>query len=284
MQVKISDPSAKKDRVGATQEGREIYVGNCNWSASEADVQAAFSKYGSIEHVRIPRDPRGNHKGAAFVVFATKEEAESALDMNAKQFHDRILNVAMSKPKNFKPHSTTVIRDSATPDAENQQMKDGNDEDKASYHERTLAIMNIPDTINDARIRALAETYGALIKVTLRPDHQGATVEFAQVADAGKASMALEGYEISPGRLLHIGSTAELRKWKPEIKEQQVKPSKPQLMAPLKRPGQPAAKRSGRGGLGFKKSAESRELNGPTAEKDKGGKTQDDFRAMLNKS
>jgi len=69
LSAKVSDPSARKSRQGAMYEGRELYVGNLDWSANEKDVKALFSPYGVVENVRIPRQMSGKSKGSAFVVF-----------------------------------------------------------------------------------------------------------------------------------------------------------------------------------------------------------------------
>lgn len=69
--VKISDPSRKKDRSGAIYEGREVYVSNVDWNATEEDVREVFAKYGTVEKVRIPRSVAGKSKGVAFVVFSS---------------------------------------------------------------------------------------------------------------------------------------------------------------------------------------------------------------------
>lgn len=83
---------------------------------------------------------------------------------------------------------------------------------------KTLGIMNVADTVNDFKIRELFEKFGPLRKVTLRPDHQGAIVEYNSVADAGKATLALDGSELA-GRRISIGSLPDLMKQKPEVKK-----------------------------------------------------------------
>ena len=127
--------------------------------------------------------------------------------------------------------------------------------------------MNIPDTINDARIRALMEPHGALVKIILRPDHQGAIVEFADVASVGKASLALEGTEITTGRKIGVGSVSEMLKQKAEWRRDKIvvgsgggggkkEPNEKSLQpsGPIRRPHQPAGSRMGRrGGLGVKR-------------------------------
>lgn len=70
--VKKSDPGHKEGRKGPIYEGRELYVSNVDWSATEEEVSEIFRKYGTVERVRIPRNVGGKSKGTAFVVFATK--------------------------------------------------------------------------------------------------------------------------------------------------------------------------------------------------------------------
>ena len=70
--AKISDPGHKENRKGALYDGRELYVSNVDWSATEDEVSQIFAKYGHVEKVRIPRKVDGGSKGHAFVVFSTK--------------------------------------------------------------------------------------------------------------------------------------------------------------------------------------------------------------------
>ena len=72
MVVKVSDPGHKQNRSGALHEGRELYVSNVDWSATEDEINQIFSKYGKVERVRIPTNVAGKSKGIAFVVFSTK--------------------------------------------------------------------------------------------------------------------------------------------------------------------------------------------------------------------
>ena len=53
-------------------EGREIFLANLDWQATSEDVKRAFSKYGTVEKVRIPKKVNGNSKGIGFVVFSSK--------------------------------------------------------------------------------------------------------------------------------------------------------------------------------------------------------------------
>lgn len=95
----------------------------------------------------------------------------------------------------------------------------------------------------------------------LRPDHQGAIVEFADVASVGIASLALEGTEIIPGRKISVGTVSDMLWQKAEWRRDKIrvggggkkeseKATTVQPTAPVRRPHQPGARRGGKGGLG----------------------------------
>ncbi|KAL6721456.1 Splicing factor [Lecanora helva] len=290
--AKISDPGHKKDREGAIYEGREIYLANLDWQATPKDLKRAFSKYGTVEKTRIPKKVDGSSKGIGFVVFSTKDEAEAALEMNLTQFKSRVLNVMMSTNDKSKRQEARIItstsqRSTASPGPQNHRIPtNGGSNNAASptppaaerskYAEiqaRTVALLNIPDTINEARIRALAEPYGELVKVSLRLDHQGVLVEYKDEGSAGKASLGLEGQEIAPGRQIGVGTVDDLKRQKGEHRSDRIvvgaaKKDATKLQGPtlVRRPNQPGARRGGKGGLGFKRSGVG--LSGDRAMKD----------------
>ncbi|PWY90920.1 pre-mRNA splicing factor [Aspergillus heteromorphus CBS 117.55] len=308
--AKISDPTRKQDRHGPMYEGREVHVSNLDWKASEQDVEELFLRFGSVELVRIPRKVDGGSKGFCYVVFSSKEEAEASLVMHEQEFRSRHLHVKLSTPQGAKRSATTILSrvgPSRSPSVEVNGLKREMSEEvpNSDRTARTLGLMNVPDTVNDARVRALVEPYGKLIKIVLRPDHQGAIVEFADVHEAGKASLGLEGQEIAPGRKLHVGTVPEMLKQSAERKgggpsvagKSKDKPGGLfPLAGPIKRPGQPGTRGGKRGGLGVKRTL------GGAAPKDKDTttsttttttmtsegqatkKSNDDFRAMIQRS
>ena len=103
--VKISDPTIKEDRKGALYEGREVYIKNIDWSATEHDLRQLFEKYGSIEKVRIPKNPQGKSKGFGYVSFSSLESARASLVVEGQKFKSRVLSVVIAdpNPKNRKP-------------------------------------------------------------------------------------------------------------------------------------------------------------------------------------
>ncbi|KAK2747959.1 Splicing factor [Myotisia sp. PD_48] len=272
--VKVSDPARRQDRKGgALEEGREIYLSNFPWKTTEADLVELFMAYGDVKSARIPTKANGAGRGFAFVAFSTKEQATAALAMNGQDYNGRELHVQPSTATGPKRIQATVISNTArsvspavertagtSPGSSTATLApDGHGGDR---RDRTLGLMNIPDTVNDSRIRALAEPHGPLVKIVLRPDHKGAIVEFADVTDAGHAALALEGYEIDPGRTIRVGTVQEMLKQSAEHKVDRIPTGKartnlgkpnlaPQPSAPIKRPGQNKASfgSARRGGL-----------------------------------
>jgi RNA recognition motif-containing protein len=299
--VKISNPAKRTPRSGPRYEGRELYVVNLDWSADENDVRELFSRFGEVENVMIGRTTDNLSKGFSHVAFTTKEAAEKALVMDNEMFKSRRIRVEIASTEGHKRATHTTITRVAGWGS--QAEANGTTDLEVPVGERadrTIALMNIPDTVNETRVRALVEPFGRLVKISLRPDHQGAVVEYVDVHDAGKALLGLEGKEITPGRPLHLGTVQEMKtqraEWKndrftPAKREDKTKKTNLQPAAPIRRPQQPGARKAG-GGLGQKrhttahtqKPAPANDQMDTTADGDsKPKKSNDDFRAMLQK-
>lgn len=309
--AKYSDPPNKQKRQGALAEGRELHVTSIDLDIGQGELEKLFSKYGKVERVNLLTKPSGQSKGAAFVSFAKKEEAVAALDLDKTKLKSRILNVEMAGFKNYKPTATTFGKGSSAspvPDGDSVMSPSPASESHTNSHaqhapgsgtsDRTVCLLNIPDTVNDARVRAITELYGEILKLSLRLDHQGAIIEYADAVSAGRAALALENHEIVPGRKLRTGGLKDLFAAKQEtrtdrIQTGQAKKAAGGLMqpaAPVRRPVGPG----GRGGLGQKRGlgfggpktsdANSTQATGQEKagnEEAKKPKTNADFKAMF---
>jgi RNA recognition motif-containing protein len=309
LMVKISDPQAKKKRSGANEEGREVYVRHLTYTTKKRAIEEAFGKFGAIELINMPTIPsgrnKGNNKGFCFISFAKKEDAERAVaEMHDKDFEGFTLHVEIAKSKNeLKPKVKSEIVN--TPDPEEQDgdapEASGADKDQGSksappetsnsantvapVSARSIGLLNIPDTVTDARIKTLVEPFGYK-KITLMPQHGGAIVEFTDVSSVGKAGLALEGHEIAPGKKIRVGTVAELKKERAEYRPATA------FMKPVnvKRPVAASANR-GRGGgilrgkMGLGVSQRGLGTGGSStsgsAGVEKEVKSNEDFRAML---
>jgi RNA recognition motif-containing protein len=79
----------------------KLYVGNLSYSTGEADLQAAFSKAGTVKSVSLITDrDTGRSRGFAFVEMETQAEAQKAISLlNGTQLGDRALTVNFAKPR-----------------------------------------------------------------------------------------------------------------------------------------------------------------------------------------
>ena len=241
---------------------------------------------------------------------ATQEEAHAATEMNGHTFMSRDLHIEISSKSGAKRQATTIFPQQSSKGSPMAETNGAAQSPSAmsttsSYVEqpnddrrdRTIALMNIPDTVNDTRIRLIAEKYGDLVKLSLRTDHQGAIIEYRDANAAGKASLGLEGFETVPGRGLRVGTVAEMFKERAEVKATKIQVGKPkndasasrpsasQPSGPIKRPGQQAGRRGGLGqkkGLGFKTVDKQQSTDGESLSS-AAGKSNDDFRQYLTK-
>ncbi|ESZ96509.1 hypothetical protein SBOR_3131 [Sclerotinia borealis F-4128] len=237
--AKYSDPAGKKQREGATAEGRELHITSLDSSLKEDDLKDVFAKYGQVESVRILRTFKGESKGAGFVVFENKDEATAALELDKTKLKSSVLHVELTQSRNYKPIATSTEKGTSAspiPDGDGDSTMypasaSGHSHNnqhalhqpsKPESSNRTITLLNVPDTINDARIRAIAEPFGNVTKVVLRPDHQGAIIEYEDVVSAGKASLGLDNHEIAPGRKLRTGGMKDLFAHASEIKSDRI--------------------------------------------------------------
>ncbi|KAI5286263.1 Splicing factor, partial [Ascosphaera aggregata] len=307
LHAQISDPMRKNERHDAGREGREVHVSNLVYTAEEKDLRELFESCGTIESVRVPKKVDGSGKGFGFVVFESPEAATTALSMENTVFRGREVHVRLSTAGGAK-HSTTAIIQSQG----NETRKMGKADVPPAA--RTIALMNVPDTVNDARIRAVAEMYGPLVKLTLRPDHAGAIIEFVHENDAGKSSLGLEGTTLD-GQVIHVGSVREMLAQEPVVKggtQQQAKTAprkksnekndkkgkddiaKSVISQPaqaIRRPGRPANGAGRRGGLGIKRFSQHSATTTQPAPSDQtqtqtqsSNRSNDDFRAILEQA
>nr|POF01003.1 putative rna-binding protein [Quercus suber] len=266
--AKMSNPDAKKSRdSGAQEEGREIIVKNVDFKVPEVEIRQLFQEYGSIKRLHLVKKINGQFTGTVFLVFATAQEALAACTaMDKKPFHGRILQVAISSPKGGatpmdKARKNDIIvkgiGSSKSPQSSELSAPGGSEVNISSTDpidqlggsartakERKIAIMNLPDTVNDARIQALMEQYGSITKIQLRRDQNGAVVEFEDLKAAFNVRQGIDCSSLGPD--VKTGDVEDLlgRKKGTNIALGGMKPV-------LARPAQPAVGR--RGGLGLKR-------------------------------
>jgi RNA recognition motif-containing protein len=159
----------------------------------------------------------------------------------------------------------------------------------SNYKARTISLLNVPDTVNVARIRKMFEKHGALVKCSLRTDHGGAIAEYVDESSVGKAELDLDGKELD-GNVIRTGTVDELLKARRQYKSTKLTDRKKPAPATNantfanSRPGrsmQPLARGGRKGGLGFKRAAPSSTEAAGDSEKAVGGKSNDYFKNLM---
>ncbi|OLL25850.1 C-1-tetrahydrofolate synthase, cytoplasmic, partial [Neolecta irregularis DAH-3] len=277
LSVQISDPTAKGERKGAIEEGREIYIANIHFNANEETLRQAFSKFGTIERIRLPRKTTSHHQGFGFITYQTEDEASAALSLNGSKILGRFLmvSIAEAKPvKHIREISVTADNQSSNNEVEHPDVE--------AIRQKTLGVMNIAPTVNDFRLRQLFEQFGELRKVELKPRFGGAVVEFVNVNDAGKAGVALEGHVLDQSPL-HIGTFTEL------MNSKSTTGNNANILRPLM-PRQTTRPSGRRPGLGVKSQLQvsSQNTTAPDSQDDQlqknppQSKNNDDFRKYIS--
>lgn len=81
--------------------GKKLYVGNLPYTATEEELQQAFSRFGSVGSVKLITDrDTGRSKGFAFVEMTNDNEAADAISgLNGKDLGGRALTVSEARPQ-----------------------------------------------------------------------------------------------------------------------------------------------------------------------------------------
>ena len=83
---------------------KSIFVGNLPWSATDADLEAKFSEYGTVSSARIITDKfSGRSRGFGFVDMDDEAAQKAIAAMNGYKWNDREITCNEAKPKTDQP-------------------------------------------------------------------------------------------------------------------------------------------------------------------------------------
>ncbi|KAH7034898.1 uncharacterized protein B0I36DRAFT_317187 [Microdochium trichocladiopsis] len=144
-------PGSVQAKVETVRKGHTVFIGNMSYDATETHLHEAFSKYGDILSITIPRDGRGSARGFGFVNFQDEAAVEAAVEgANQSFWHGRRILV--------QPRRQT----------EEQRAKPaGRPESTPSNY---LYIGNIPYETSDADLNALFNELEGLTAVRVAID------------------------------------------------------------------------------------------------------------------
>lgn len=212
--------------------------------------------------------------------------------LNKKPFLDRLIDVSLASDKssrdasNFSNRPTTHVV--AGTDEKSNETVTGNSDTSKTKRERTVAMLGVPETVNDTRIKTFLEGHGTLVKFSVHRDKGGVLAEYADMRDAGKVGLGVDcsalGADcriVDPTEVISRGHAAADKRVVAAFRPAQSIVSRPGVKGQGGR----------RGGLGFKRSSGPPKMNGDAqavgmTNHDSGvagGKNNADFRAIYAK-
>jgi len=80
---------------------KNIFVGNLNFAATEAEIRSLFETYGAVDRVHLVTDrDTGRPRGFAFVEMPDSDAADRAITaLNGTELGGRSLNINEARPK-----------------------------------------------------------------------------------------------------------------------------------------------------------------------------------------
>ena len=81
--------------------GKDIFVADISFEATEEDLHKLFSVCGTVRSINMVTDPKsGQFKGVAFIRMATDAETKEAINMlDGTRLIDRCISVSVAKSK-----------------------------------------------------------------------------------------------------------------------------------------------------------------------------------------
>jgi RNA recognition motif-containing protein len=80
--------------------GKDLYVGNISFNATEEDILKLFSVAGRVKSIHLLKDPKtGQFKGCGFVKMADIEAKEAIATLDGTLLVDRVITVSEARPQ-----------------------------------------------------------------------------------------------------------------------------------------------------------------------------------------
>ena len=75
-----------------------LYIGNLAYETTEADLRAAFSRFGKVVSARVMTNRRGRTKQFGYVQMADDTSAKSAMEaLGGKEINGRIMDIMLEE-------------------------------------------------------------------------------------------------------------------------------------------------------------------------------------------
>jgi len=97
MEEQMGGEDGGEDEATAEADGRSVYVGQVDYSATPEELQEHFAGCGTVNRVTILCDRFKQPKGFAYIEFAEAEAVEAAVALNESEFKGRQLKVVAKR-------------------------------------------------------------------------------------------------------------------------------------------------------------------------------------------
>ena len=163
-----------KERQSKLEEMRSqftnLYVKNIDPEVTEEDFVELFSRYGTVTSAVIQMDDEGRSKGFGFVNYEIHDQAQAAVE----SLHD----------SDYKGRKLFVSRAQKKAEREDELRKTyeaAKQEKMSKYQGVNLYIKNLEDDIDDEKLRAEFEPFGAITSCKVMCDEKGTSKGFGFV-------------------------------------------------------------------------------------------------------
>lgn len=213
--LKQSNPLEKSTRTDASVwERREILIRHLNSKkVTEEGLRQHYSKYGSIEYVKIPREMRTNSTVTyAFISFTNQQAAYRALDTDGTQFEGNKISVGLADRRAY---------------LERQDVKRLLNRTHSKDNDHIISLFPLGDKVNKMHIQQLLQEKASIDendirKIYLITDLCGCLVVLRDSKIAARCSLALNGISFQH-TTIHCGSIFDLRNNTKKLKIQENK-------------------------------------------------------------
>jgi polyadenylate-binding protein len=222
-QVEVAAFKSKKERAPTDGSSyTNCYAKNIPKGMKEAEVHAAFSKYGIVSSVYLAPDNEneGKHKGFGFINFEKSEDAEAAV----KALNDTELVEGEGKlfvgPAMKKEQRKEMLR---------QQFETKRQENAQKFEGVNLYVKNLSDEVTDKELRELFAEQGSIASCKVMMNGEKSKgfgfVCFSTPEEATKAVTAMNG-KMHNGKPLYVALAQRKDQRKAKLEAQYAARSK----------------------------------------------------------
>ncbi|KZT70150.1 polyadenylate binding protein [Daedalea quercina L-15889] len=172
--VYVGHHISKKERQSKIEEMKaqftNVYVKNLDPEVSDDEFRELFDQFGNVTSAVVQKDDEGRSRGFGFVNYETHEEAQKAVDtLHDNEYKGRKLFVTRAQKKAEREEELRKSYEQA-------KM-----EKMSKYQGVNLYIKNLEDDIDDERLRAEFEPFGAITSAKVMRDDKGTSKGFGFV-------------------------------------------------------------------------------------------------------